>query len=41
MAASMRKAFLKYIGKRKWRRVKSTKNSIEKNFLIYINREKL
>ncbi|NIT13853.1 MAG: hypothetical protein GTN99_06335 [Candidatus Dadabacteria bacterium] len=40
MAASKRKAFLKYIGKRKWRRVKSTKNSNEKNFLVYLGNRK-
>ncbi|MGI9533674.1 MAG: hypothetical protein ACR2NW_01885 [Thermodesulfobacteriota bacterium] len=40
MAASTRKAFLKYIGKRKWKRVKSTKNSTEKNFLIYLGNRK-
>ncbi|HSG32160.1 MAG TPA: hypothetical protein VLB82_11530 [Thermodesulfobacteriota bacterium] len=40
MADSNGKAFLKYIGKRKWRRVKSTKNSPEKNFLTYLGNRK-
>jgi len=35
-----RKAFLKYIGDRKWRKVREANISIEKPFLIYLGNRK-
>ena len=40
MSASGRKAFLKYVGKRRWRKVKRSSNSKEKNYLIYVGHRK-
>jgi len=35
-----KRAFLKYIGKRKWRKVREANISIEKPFLIYLGNRK-
>lgn len=40
MSLSVRKAFLKYVGKRKWRKIKRANNLNEKNFLIYLGDRK-
>jgi len=40
LSLSRKKAFLKYVGKRKWRRIKRVGNSKEKNFLIYLGDRK-
>lgn len=40
MARTARKAFLKYIGRRKWRKIKGTNNTTEKNFLKYLGNRK-